>query len=357
MRGLLLKEWRQSGGLFCLVILLIGAFYINHSFKVVSTYQTTLQQHASQEFQKDDQEWPLSDADFESSLKVGETTLYTYAPVVLLLLLVLGFKQSAGERFRKNDYFTYGLPQPRWRIFWAKQLAFLPLALLSIGLFSGASMWYIYMKIPEMFLPPATMAVMIVFSSLAVYFFAFELTLCLGWLCGNLIFAILSTLLLFTSILYLIPTGVPSIWVSIQSFVEQKSVDVLWLNNLLAGLANYADFRSSASLITFLILGLVCGGCAYLVHQKMTLEYDGDFIILPKLRKPIWLFASLYVPFTWLCYMEIYHYSGFRMIGAEQFFGMCLGTLFILFITGIITHWLIFKTFPFSKKSRALPAK
>lgn len=212
---------------------------------------------------------------------------------VLILLLILGFLLFFIDQKMNFNRFLFSLPCTRKKLFWEKiRSLFLPFI---IGLFlcMMGNILIRYFMIPQPYMNISFSALFLsVLSSFSLNVFILCLGIFFGVLLGNLVFGPLS---IFFG-LFIISNTFYSFWYScrlIIAYVQGKDIENIQYeySNFLVTWPN-GNSNNWLAFGLFLFLGLAFLFLSQKVFSGISMENDGDYLTVPKLRLPFFFFLA-----------------------------------------------------------------
>lgn len=300
MSGLIWKEWRQSGWIVIATLVLFGAMIWLNSTGLVTQYKDNKQYYQSAEFIKDnqvDKESHMSPKEIEESLHVNIDSFATWSIFFSFIFLFIGLKVTVFEKNKHMDYFTFGIPFSKTRIFLVKHLTILVPLILGVILFMGLGLINIYSQIPSQYLPNFGSLIIRLFWVTAFYLFVWEIGIVVGVVVGEIITACIVAVGFFISAMVFFASGLNNIILNIRSFVTGKNFEesgFFWQKWSYEEVNSDKFYLLMALLLFVIALLLFVGG--FLLFKRISLENNGKFLMFPRLRPWVIGVAMIYVP-------------------------------------------------------------
>lgn len=301
-RGLLWKEWRQNAWIFItLFLLVIGLGQLNTHNTIVQ-HEKEVRYYHSDQFKTEQKAAPndarMTADDITTTLQVYDSdTGYTLI-ISLICSIFMGLKATVFEKNKGGDYIAQAMPYSRTtiiahKLFWPNVTL-----LVSFLLYRFTSYLEFRSRINVSFLPSQQDYMLTTISITVLLLACFAFAAMIGTLVGDALVASLVTLALLYSSLLFFSLNFSQIIKSITAYATHQSMEDIEFYHFFETINGRNDWH----ILLGLILILVFSCSAILFYSKASLENNGLFLMLPKMRLPIILIGSLY---TALCLSHI----------------------------------------------------
>lgn len=236
-----------------------------------------------------------ADSTYNQNTVYGNTRVYAIGSFVLLLAAASGFLLFFADLKTSFNQFLFSLGLSKKEIFW-KKILYCGLPLILATLLSKTLMAAILAQgIPHMYLNTNFPQLMLsVISSTILTALYFAIGCFVGSLVGNLVSGTLVMTLLFFSSL-LIPGAIQSVmnWILTYRSGNDFTTDTTNVHTYFVTDIGKTGGQPIMWLV-FPLLTMILLFWASKGYEKISLEENGHFLLVPQFRWPIWLLMTVY---------------------------------------------------------------
>lgn len=293
-RGLLWKEWRQNAWIFVTLFLLVVAIGQINTHNTLVDHQKQVRYFESAQFKSEQKNIPenerMSANTITANLQVYDDST-TYSSIIALLCSIfIGLKTTVFEKNKGADYIAQAMPYSRTAIIAHK--LFWPNLTLIISCLLYRYLSYLVLRnhIDALFLPSQKEYLLTTLTILMILLACFAFAAMIGTLVGDPLIASLVTLALLYSSSLIFSLNFTQLIKTIMAYANNKTMPQIESTFFYASINGVNNWN----ILVGFILSIVFTSLAILFYSKSSLENNGLFLMLPKLRQPIILIGSLY---------------------------------------------------------------
>ncbi|EUJ38994.1 hypothetical protein [Brochothrix campestris] len=333
--GLLWKEWRQHAWVLITLFILVVGFGQLNTYNTIADHQKNLRYFESSAFKAEQKKSPvderMSEADIINNLTVYDDALGLSFLVAFIFCVFIGLKTTAFEKNKGADYIAQAMPYSRTTII-AHKLIWPTLTIfVSLFLYRGLSYWQLSTQIDAVFITAFKEYCLQSLTMLLLMLLCYTISLMIGTLVGDALVASLVTIAILYSASLLFYYNLVHIIQAFLSFTTNKTMEQIQNTTFQSTLFGFSHW----DMIILMLLIIMFASLAIVFYSKASLENNGLFLMLPKMRFPVILIGALY---TAICLARIDYEE---RITAANLLGYGLNAGLIILISGFI-GWLCF---------------